>query len=302
MDPDRIPDAQQFDTVDDDELVPVLAGTQTPAESPSQAEAPERSYKLLSPQEADRAGTRSRAPKRSGSPWDRPPARTATPSEPAAPPGDGRDPGPWQGRVLLGVAVLAMGVAGFLAGWAFQPPTPPAPSGPAWPTMTDGIPGGFAPGPQGAQAAAAAFAALFSDSVLSDPARLREVLDAISAPGAGIADAAGRAADAYAQRRTELGLPPDGSVRLRTFPLTVSAAEASGGRAEVEVWAATVLAADGVRAPTAGFLTYRFTLVWSGSDWQVDDLTVHPLAAGAALPPELDFASLLYVPAEGGPP
>jgi len=291
----------RFDT-DDDELVPVAAGASGPAGSGSAGSpgAPGdisgRAYTLLSPDEVTRRRPRRRPAARNESPWARPPVVAGTPPDPDEAEGRGR---PWRTRALVVVAVTAVGVTGFLAGRATQSavPSPPAAPTPRW---HDGVPGGFAPDAAGAQEAAAAFTTLFSDAFLADAGRFRSALAAIGSPGTDFATAAEQASATFVQHRTSLGLAPDGSVRVRTFPLTVALTGMSGDRAEVEVWAASVLAVDGVSAPSAGFATYRFDLLWTAGDWRLEDVAVHPAGTDAALPRELDFPAVSGVPIGGG--
>ncbi len=196
--------------------------------------------------------------------------------------------------VLSAVLAIGFGIGRLSAGSSGR-----ATPGPA---ARDGaVPAGFAQTREGATAAAADYAALIATPALADPASMSATLAAIAAPGADFGDAAASAVDGLAARLAESGVKLDDRVTFRTFPLTARVRRYSESFAEVEVWAASVLAVDGTRPAGAAFVTYRFSLTWSASDWRVEDLTVRPTPPEPATPSELvDFPSLEYAPVAYG--
>lgn len=200
-----------------------------------------------------------------------------------------------RGLVIGALVLVAVLVAGVVIGRS----TAVAPAGvEAGPARRDGaIPSGFARTSEGATAAAADFAALVATPALSDPASMSATLAAIAAPGADFADAAASAVEGFSARLAETGVKLDDNVTFRTFPLTAHVRRYTESFADVEVWAASVVAVDGSRGPGAAFVTYRFALAWSDGDWRVEDLTVRATPQDPVSPAELvEFAPLQYGP------
>lgn len=207
----------------------------------------------------------------------------------------------WRRPIAI-LVVLASAVAvGFGIGRWSSGSSGRAASGPA--TRDGAVPAGFAHTREGATAAAADFAALVATPALADPASMSATLAAIAAPGADFGEAAASAVDGLAARLAESGVKLDDRVTFRTFPLTARVRRYSESFAEVEVWAASVLAVDDARPAGAAFVTYRFSLTWTDSDWRVEDLTVRPTPPEPATPSEIvDFPALEYGPAAYGRP
>lgn len=242
---------------------------------PGEAEAPAAFWHEA---ERDRRAARRRRPRRLP-PWTRV--------------GGDREPLPWQRPVVVAVVLVAvLGVVfalGRLSGTERGEPD-------AGPAARDGaVPRGFAHSMEGATAAAADYAALVATPALAATDSMSATLAAIAAPGADFADAAAAAVHALAARLAEAGVQLDDRVTYRTFPLTVRLRRYTETSAEVEVWAASVLAVDGVRPAGAAFVTYRISLAWAGADWRVSDLSVRATPTDAATPAELaDFDGLQY--------
>lgn len=217
---------------------------------------------------------------------------------------DGAETPRWRHPVVIAVAVVAVVCVGFglgrLTAGSGSDDSPYGPS--AGPATRDGdAPAGFAHSREGAMAAATDFTALVATPALADTDAMSETLDAIAAPGADFGPAAGAAVDALRARLTESGMALDDRVTYRTFPLTARVRRFADSAAEVEVWAASVLAVDGARPVGAAFVTYRMSLTWTGSDWRLDDLSVRATPADSSAPPELtDFDTLQYEPAADG--
>lgn len=209
---------------------------------------------------------------------------------------DGPESSRWRHPAAIAVAVAAIVCIGFGLGRLSVGSAPGRDAGPAGRDGT--VPVGFAHSREGATAAAADYAALVATPALADTDAMTATLAAIAAPGADFGKAAAAAVDALGARLSEAGVVLDDRVSYRTFPLTARVRRYSESAAEVEVWAASVLAVDGARPAGAAFVTYRMSLTWTGSDWRLDDLSVRATPSEAATPPELaDFDGLQYEPA-----
>lgn len=141
-----------------------------------------------------------------------------------------------------------------------------------------GIPSGFAKTEQGAQSAAANYAAaLGSDGMFNTPRR-HEIVKAIATPSS--LDKLQRGFDAdYSQSFLKrIGLKEDGSAPAgstfvnRTLPAGTKVKDFSNGSATVEVWCSGLFGLTGENTTnpvTGSWFTVTMDLAWSNGDWKV---------------------------------
>ncbi|MFD7409043.1 hypothetical protein ACFV7R_41920 [Streptomyces sp. NPDC059866] len=142
---------------------------------------------------------------------------------------------------------------------------------------TGGIPTGYAHDEEGAQSAAANYAAaLGSDGMFNTPRR-HEIVQTIADPGAVGRLQSGFDADYSADLLKKIGLKDDGTAPAgstfvnRTLPAGTKVTSFNDGEATVEVWCNSLfgLAGEGSTNPvTSGWFTVTMKLSWSG-DWKV---------------------------------
>ncbi|MET9961123.1 hypothetical protein ABZ128_19060 [Streptomyces sp. NPDC006326] len=223
--------------------------------------------------------------------------RTRLPDAPADPYGTPRrTPRASRGLVtVVGVVVLLVAAIAFANQGQDGPPatpsadTPPAATSTA-PTGTrpvdaknGGVPQGFAHDEQGAQSAAANFAAVLGSDGMFDSARRRAIVQAVYVPDV----AAARQSDldrVYTDQQflariglDNTGRAPKGLTFIsRTNPLGTKAEKFGGDTATVSVWFSTLfgLAGEGSKNPVAeSWYTNTFELRWINGDWRISDFT-----------------------------
>lgn len=293
----------RLDSVDDDLVsfrAPVVDDDEhQPQPAHENEEATEAGYRFVAPGELPWPTRRPRSKGRRGS-WGDPGAEpTGGDSAPGGFGAERRTPLRPAHAWLVVATVLCLLAAAVVAGRMTAGTSGTDAPGPR--SRDGAVPTGFAHSSEGAAAAAADYAALVATPALADPSSMGATLAAVAAPGADFDDAAAAAVDGLGARLGETGVAFDDKVVFRTFPLTVDVRRYSETLADVEVWAASVLAVEGTRPAAAAFVTYRFSLSWSAGDWRVEDLTVRATPQDPAVPGELvDFAALQYVPVQYG--
>jgi hypothetical protein len=146
------------------------------------------------------------------------------------------------------------------------------------PTVTDGPTGpgaeraetaaGFAPGRDGAMAAAIAYATAPQRWLYLTDEQIADAVRAIAAPTAGQRLADQVVAEVRAAR-DRLRVSP-GRVWWLVRPLAWHVESFRADEATVSVWTVTVLSAETVAAPQSEWLTVTVDLVWLDGDWRVD--------------------------------
>ncbi|MEU6093010.1 hypothetical protein ABZ865_40905 [Streptomyces sp. NPDC047085] len=145
-------------------------------------------------------------------------------------------------------------------------------------TKSGGIPSGFAHTEQGAQSAAANYAAALGSDGMFNTARRHEIVQSIAAPSTVSQLKAGFDADYSADFLRKVGLnnngsAPQGSTFVsRTLPAGTKVTSFSDSAATVEVWCSGLfgLAGDSSTNPvTSSWFTVTMKLSWSGGDWKI---------------------------------
>lgn len=182
--------------------------------------------------------------------------------------------------VLAGVVLACVATGAVLArigDAGGDPPGPPPTAGvPA--TSQPSRPGDGAPDAErddeGAARSAVRFASLSQGWLYETDEAVRSGVLAIATPLAGPALADLTVAD-VAAARAELGESP-GPVWWVVHPLATRVVASTPSAAEVEVWVVTVLAAVGVAAPQAEWLTVTLDLAWTDGGWRVESIRDRP--------------------------
>ncbi|MFI6862916.1 hypothetical protein ACIBKZ_23995 [Streptomyces sp. NPDC050421] len=140
------------------------------------------------------------------------------------------------------------------------------------------IPSGFAHDEQGAQSAAANYAATFgSDGMFNDDSR-REIVQALADSSTRASLQAGFDADYSQAFLAQIGLTADGSAPAgstfvnRTMPAGTKIKQYSAETADVDVWCTGLFGLTGEKSTkpvTSGWFTVTMKLKWAGSDWKV---------------------------------
>jgi hypothetical protein len=145
-------------------------------------------------------------------------------------------------------------------------------------TASGGIPSGFAHNQQGAESAAANYAAVLGSDGMFNSARRHKIVQTIADPSAVNQLQSGFDADYSAAFLKKIGLKGDGTAPRgstfvnRTLPVGTKAISFSPDAATVEVWCNGLfgLAGDKSTNPvTNGWFTVTVKLNWSGNDWKV---------------------------------
>ncbi|KUM72936.1 hypothetical protein [Streptomyces curacoi] len=145
-----------------------------------------------------------------------------------------------------------------------------------------GIPAGFAQDEQGAQSAAANYAAALGSDGMFNAARRHEIVQAIADPTAVDRLQSGFDNDYSADFLKRIGLNDDGSAPEgktfvnRTLPAGTKATSFSSSAATVEVWCNGLFGLageDSTNPVTSSWFTVTMKLNWSGGDWKVLEST-----------------------------
>ncbi|MEV7144592.1 hypothetical protein [Streptomyces tauricus] len=145
-------------------------------------------------------------------------------------------------------------------------------------TKAAGIPTGYAHNDQGAQSAAANYAAALGSDSMFITAQRHEILQTIADPGALDRLRAGFDADYSAALLAKIGLTKDGDAPSgstfvnRTLPVGTKVTSSSADAATVEVWCNSLFGLTGessTKPVTSGWFTVTVKLNWSEDDWKV---------------------------------
>jgi hypothetical protein len=145
-------------------------------------------------------------------------------------------------------------------------------------TKNSGIPSGFARTQQGAQSAAANYAAVLGSDGMFNAGRRTGIVKTVAYPADADRLVAGFDADYSAALFKQLGLNEDGSAPdgetfvNRTLPVGTKVVSYTADDAEVAVWCNSLFGmagAQSTRPVTSGWFTVTLKLKWNGSDWKV---------------------------------
>lgn len=199
---------------------------------------------------------------------------------------------------IVGAAATAVGLAaaavalGFVIGRGTAPgasikPSPTATPGPQVPPRSGptifvaGVPVGYAATKDGAVAAATAYQQYLFGDMLLHPDQLRKAVAAVAAPEKADAMVAKfQVASNVLEQRFQMvtaeskGIPTE----VLTFPLTTQVQSYDGENAVVRIYTCTVLAEQGVLAPSTIWGTVIVTVRRTRGDWQLIDSAVDPNA------------------------
>ncbi|MBT2526106.1 hypothetical protein J7E91_11810 [Streptomyces sp. ISL-99] len=140
------------------------------------------------------------------------------------------------------------------------------------------IPSGFAQDEQGAQSAAANYAAALGSDGMFNEDRRHDIVESIADPSALDRLQTGFDADYSPKFLTQIGLNEDGSAPPgatfvnRTMPAGTKVGKYSDGNADVDVWCSGLFGLTGEKSTkpvTSGWFTVSVKLKWNGSDWKV---------------------------------
>ncbi|GAA1534001.1 hypothetical protein GCM10009730_49030 [Streptomyces albidochromogenes] len=140
------------------------------------------------------------------------------------------------------------------------------------------IPSGFAHDEQGAQSAAANFAAALGSDGMFNEDRRHDIVESIADPSALSELQAGFDADYSRDFLAQIGLTADGNAPAgatfvnRTVPAGTKIAKYSDTNADVDVWCSGLFGLTGEKSTkpvTNGWFTVAVKLKWNGSDWKV---------------------------------
>ncbi|MFK0096520.1 hypothetical protein [Streptomyces sp. NPDC091040] len=156
---------------------------------------------------------------------------------------------------------------------------PTAPTGTKPVTGKNGtIPSGFAHDQQGAESAAANYAAVLGSDGMFNENRRHEIVQALAASDTKESLQAGFDADYSQDFLAQIGLNSDGSAPTgstfvnRTMPTGTKAKTYSAQTAEVAVWCNGLFGLTGEKSTkpvTSGWFTVTMKLTWNGSDWKI---------------------------------
>jgi hypothetical protein len=228
------------------------------------------------------------------------------------------------GAVGAAVGLAAVSVAlGFVVGRGTAPgasirPTPTATPGASVPPRSGptifvaGVPVGYAGTKDGAIAAATAYQQYLFGSLLLRPDDLRKAVAAVATPDKTDALVAKfQVASNVLEQRFQMvtaaakGIP----TQVLTFPLTTQVMSYDAENAKVRIYTCTVLAEQGVLAPSTIWGTVVVTVRRTRDDWQLVDSAVDATAPSViptvqgtsnttpAVPPQLNaFQQYIYSP------
>ncbi|WP_285569318.1 hypothetical protein [Streptomyces sp. RTGN2] len=140
------------------------------------------------------------------------------------------------------------------------------------------IASGFAHDQQGAQSAAANYAATLGSDGMFNEDRRHEIVEALADAGTRSRLQAGFDADYSQAFLAQIGLNSDGSAPAgstfvnRTMPAGSKVTQYSAQTAEVDVWCTGLFGLTGEKSTkpvTSGWFTVTMKLKWNGSDWRV---------------------------------
>jgi hypothetical protein len=223
------------------------------------------------------------------------------------------------GGVLAGAVLLA---AGFGVGRLSAPASGSGgqqrasvsgQSGPGPTRVENGVPVGYAHTREGAVAAATNYVSVVDGPLVVQPDRFQKALDVFALPSvrptlrsnAEKTVAVTGLVDYARQGRT---------VIYRTAPLAYRIASYRDERAQVDIWAESFIAVDGILAPRETWATASVEVDWSGEDWKLQQIgpysggsdgpvptTTQPSTQSSALPSQLkDFKEYRIDVAPGG--
>jgi hypothetical protein len=182
----------------------------------------------------------------------------------------------------LVLVVVAFGVGRWSATLRTEPSTgtPVVHLNGPGPTRTEnGVPVGYAHTADGAVAAATNFLTVVAGPLLAQPEKYRAAIDTLSMPEARVKLRAGAEARMTAMQSV-IGLVSNAqqgrAVIFRTVPLTYHVDAYTDGRAQVSIWAESLVAVDSVYAPRASWATDVYVVQWLSGDWRlvsIDDPT-----------------------------
>ena len=226
--------------------------------------------------------------------------------------------------VGLAIAAISLGFAvgrGTAPGASIHPsptPTPgpgaPPASGPR--IFVSGVPVGYAATKDGAIAAATAYQQYLFGNLLLHPDELRKAVTAVAAPDSvETMIAKFQVASTVLEQRFQMvtaaskGLP----VVVLTFPLTTQVMSYDAVTAKVRIYTCTMLAEQGVLAPSTIWGTVVVTVRRTRDDWELIDSAVDPAApslipsvqgtqgTAPTVPPQLNaFQQYIYAPPPSG--
>ncbi|AQU67872.1 hypothetical protein [Streptomyces niveus] len=141
-----------------------------------------------------------------------------------------------------------------------------------------GIPSGFAKDEQGAESAAANYAAALGSDGMFNQDRRREIVQAIAHADSVAKLQSGFDADYSPAFLANIGLESDGTAPTgstfvnRTLPAGTKVTKFATGTADVDVWCMGLFGLTGdssTKPVTNGWFTVNVKLKWNGSDWKV---------------------------------
>jgi hypothetical protein len=226
--------------------------------------------------------------------------------------------------VALAIVAIALGFAvgrGTAPGASIRPTPTPSPGTAAPPAsgprlIVNGVPVGYAATRQGAIAAATAYQQFLFGNLLLHPDELRKAVTQVAAPDSTETMIAKfQVASNVLEERFQMltaaskGIP----VEVLTFPLTTQLMSYDAVTAKVRIYTCTVLAEQGVLAPSTIWGTVVVTVRRTRDDWELIDSAVDsaapsiiPTVQGSptttpAVPPQLNaFQQYIYAPPPGG--
>lgn len=140
------------------------------------------------------------------------------------------------------------------------------------------IPSGFAHDEQGAESAAANFAAVLGSDGMFNEERRHEIIQTLADSGTTKSLQVGFDADYSQAFLAQIGLNSDGSAPAgstfvnRTMPAGTKVKQYSAETAEVDVWCTGLFGLTGEKSTkpvTSGWFTVTMKLTWNGADWKI---------------------------------
>ncbi|WP_329033748.1 hypothetical protein OIE71_15510 [Streptomyces sp. NBC_01725] len=141
-----------------------------------------------------------------------------------------------------------------------------------------GIPSGFAKDEQGAESAAANYAAALGSDGMFNQDRRRDIVKAVAHTESAAKLQSGFDADYSPAFLADIGLEPDGTAPAgstfvnRTLPAGTKVTKFATDNADVDVWCMGLFGLTGessTKPVTNGWFTVNVKLKWNGSDWKV---------------------------------
>ncbi|MBT2391301.1 hypothetical protein J7E87_18155 [Streptomyces sp. ISL-1] len=190
---------------------------------------------------------------------------------------------------VVGVVVLLIAAIAFAnQGGGDETPSTASPKAATAPTAATGerpvagkngeIPSGFAKDEQGAQSAAANYAAALGSDGMFNKARRQEIVKSIADSSTLDKLRSGFDADYSPAFLAQIGLNAEGAAPAgstfvnRTLPAGTKVKGLTGETADVDVWCMGLFGLTGEKSTkpvTSGWFTVSVKLKWNGSDWKV---------------------------------